>query len=564
MNTGDLNNEWAAAIIELLVQQKVDYFCLSPGSRVTPLSIALANHPKAKAFVHFDERGTAFHALGYAKATGRPAAIITTSGTAVGNLFPAIMEASLSRTPLIVITSDRPPELRDVSANQTLDQVKIFGNYVRFDVDLPTPSAVLSKHYLASTIAQAVFMSLQPPLGPVHLNCMFREPLFSDKPVKEVPSAPLNYDSCAFIPSEELLLKWAAHLFSYKKGIILVGELPVSNNKASIIELSKRLGWPIFPDVFSGLRTDNTVIAHYDLIIRSLGAMPIDALLHLGDRYVSKTLFEWLQKSEPKRCFQVIGHPLRSDPAHMITDRVVCAPELFCEKLLPFVQQKDSDWLEEWHAYDQKTEEIISSCFENKEQISEPSLFFHLQNSLPSDTPLFLANSMPVRDATFFLSKKSLGPILGNRGVSGIDGNIATSVGMAQGLKRPLVSIIGDQTALHDLNSLAQMKNCQHPVILIIINNKGGGIFSFLPIAKKESLIDKFFAAAHGFSFQSGAKLFDLPYYKFRSADELASISLEHSCVIEIETNRQENYQLHQAIYEKVKECLSFVFCTVS
>ncbi|HSX03767.1 MAG TPA: 2-succinyl-5-enolpyruvyl-6-hydroxy-3-cyclohexene-1-carboxylic-acid synthase [Rhabdochlamydiaceae bacterium] len=563
--TGELNDRWAALIVDFLIQQKVDYFCLSPGLRLTPLAIAIANHPEAKAFIHFDERGSAFHALGYAKATGRPAAIVSTSGTAAGNLFPAIMEASLSYTPLIVLTADRPPELRNVADKQTADQVKLFGNYVRFAVDLPTPSPALSHSYLATTIAQSVFISLQAPIGPVHLNCMFREPLFSEKPMTLSSSPALNYDSCAPYPSDELLTKWATNLSQYEKGIILLGVLPEQINKSAIIDFAKKLKWPIFPDIFSGFRTDQSTIAYYDLILKSLPEMPAHALLHLGDRYVSKTVLEWLQRVKPKRCFQVIGHPLRADPAHMITDRVLCAPDVFCEALLPLIPEKDSTWTQQWKILDQKVEETLRTYFSEQRELSEASLFFVLQNCLSPETPLFLANSMPVRDAGFFLSQKTLGKFFGNRGVAGIDGNIATSVGLAQGLKSPLVSVIGDQAGLHDLNSLAQMKKADYPVTLIIINNKGGGIFSFLPISKKQYLFEEFFAASHEFSFESAAKLFDLPYYRFQQADDLSSFfqtPLQTSCLIEIETDRKENFHLHQEIYQKVQECLLSVSCT--
>jgi 2-succinyl-5-enolpyruvyl-6-hydroxy-3-cyclohexene-1-carboxylate synthase len=251
----------------------------------------------------------------------------------------------------------------------------------------------------------------------------------------------------------------------------------------------------------------------------------------------------------------------------MTTDRLLCSPAVFCQRLLPFIPQQKLHWLEEWQEYDRKISETLFEYFDKEETLSEPSLFFALQNNVPDNIPLFLANSMPVRDASFFLSQKKWGPILGNRGVSGIDGNIATSVGMAQGLKSPLISVIGDLAGLHDLNSLAQMKGAKYPVVLIIINNKGGGIFSFLPIAKKQDVLEQFFAASHEFSFESAAKIFDLPYHTFQLIEELSTFfktPLEKSCIIEVETDRQENFHLHQQIYQKVQECLQFASCTVS
>lgn len=560
------NDRWAHLIIDFLYRQNVEYFCVSPGSRSTALTLALAHHPKAKAFVHFDERGTAFHALGYAKATGKPAAIIVTSGTAVANLFPAVMEASLSHTPLILLTADRPPELRDVGANQTVDQVKLFGNYVRLAIDLPCPTSAISESYLATSIAQSVFMAMHAPKGPVHLNCMFREPLFSENKVEHRIFPAINYTESSLQPSEALLEKWAKAFSEYDKGIILLGSLPSDTPFASIEKLSKKLGWPIFPDIFSGFRTSNHAITHYDLILKSIPEMGAQTILHLGDRLVSKTLLEWLQKAKMERSFQVLDIPLRSDPGHLMTDRVLCDPALFCTAILPYIEEKDSTWMDEWTFYDQKVGAILADFFENEEQLSEPSLFFYLQQALGADAALFLGNSMPVRDAQLFLGQKESGPIFGNRGVSGIDGNIATSVGIAQGLQMPVVSVIGDLATLHDLNSLAQMKKAEYPVILVVINNYGGGIFSFLSVAKKQDVFEEFFATSHTLSFEMAAKLFDLPYYNIQDRSTLMEHHFHTSCVIEINTNRQENFLLHQKLYQKVKECLKnpSVFSTVS
>lgn len=553
------NDHWASLIIDHLVKQGIDYFCISPGSRSTPLTLALAHHLHAHASIHFDERGTAFQALGYAKATGKPAAIITTSGTAVGNLFPAIMEASLSFTPLVVLTADRPPELRDNGANQTLDQVKLFGNYVRFAVDLPCPSSSLSEDYLASTIAQLAFMTRYAPKGPVHLNCMFREPLTTGAETARCSSSAPRYDGSEASPSDMTIARWAEELSSYEKGVILLGSMPHDACHRSIEELSQKLGWPIFPDIFSGYRTGKLAIAHYDLILKSSPDLPVDAVLLLGDRFVSKTLSEWLKQASLKRCFQVIDSPLRSDPAHLVTDRLQCNPETFSHRLLPYLEKSSSSWQHFWSEQDEKVEELIKEEFSSYETITEPSLFYLLQEVIGKKTALFLGNSMPVRDANLFLLKEEMGPIFGNRGVSGIDGNIATSVGLAGGLKMPLISVIGDLAALHDLNSLALMKKALYPVILIVVNNRGGGIFSFFPaLAKKEDILEEFFATSHDLSFEKAAELFNLPYQKILSPHKLKDFfqkEIKSSCIIEIETDRKENFLLHEKLYQKVKGC---------
>lgn len=558
--TGALNDRWAKQIIDFLVKQGVDYFCVSPGSRSTALTLALSNHETAHSSVHFDERGTGFQALGYAKATGKPAAIITTSGTAVGNLFPAIMEASMSFTPLIILTADRPPELRDAGANQTLDQVKLFGNYVRFAVDLPCPSTSLSDSYLSSTIAQLVFMSKYAPKGPVHLNCMFREPIFGENPPFTLSPPTPHFETSDLHPSDKTIARWAKQLSQYSKGIIILGSLPHDTDHSSIEALSQKLGWPIFPDIFSGYRTGSQAIAHYDLILKSQPQLSVETILHFGDRLLSKTLLEWLKQNPLQRAFQVLDMPLRSDPAHLITDRLLCPPDAFCTALLPHLEEKPSSWIDMWMDYDQMVEDTISQSFEDSEQLSEPSLFYYLQESLEEKVALFLGNSMPVRDANLFLRKKDFGPIFGNRGVSGIDGNIATSVGIARGLKMPVIAVIGDLATLHDLNSLAMMKKALYPVILLVVNNYGGGIFSFLPVAKKKKPFEEFFATSHDISFEMAAQLFDLPYAKITQPDAFKTFfqqKIESSCVIEIQTSRQENFLLHEKLYSEVKQCFA-------
>jgi 2-succinyl-5-enolpyruvyl-6-hydroxy-3-cyclohexene-1-carboxylate synthase len=563
-----MNEKWCTCLIDQLTLQGVNYFCIAPGSRSTPLVLAIAAHPHAHAMVHFDERGAAFHALGVAKATGKPAAVVVTSGTAVGNLYPAVMEASLTRTPLILLTADRPPELRDCGANQTLDQVKIFGSFLRWEIDLPCPDSALLENYLQRTVAYAVMRACASPFGPVQLNCMFREPLFSPSFESEALShAPIIYASGACEPDTAHLQEWARALSQVKKGVILAGILPPYSSLSSLYALAESLKWPIFPDILSGIRShgaQESIIAHYDLILKSLPDLfKVDAVLHLGDQFVSKTLLEWIDRCKPSLYFSVADHPYRHDPKHSVTHRISCDPLSFCKKLLPILSASSSEWLSEWKFLSREIEEepLQEKMREESAILSEPEIIFSL-NTLPETWALFLANSMPIRDADlFFFPKEKKGPIFGNRGVSGIDGNIATAIGIAQGSKRPTVALLGDQAALHDINSLAQLKKADIPVIFLIINNGGGGIFSFLPIAQKKDIMEEYFAASHSYSFEAAAALFQIPYFRPTSRENWQfiweeTLDKQESCLIEVVTSRHENALLHQKFYATLKEKL--------
>lgn len=554
-----MNERFAKLIVDHLLEHGVRSFCLSPGSRSTPLAYAVFQDDRINALVHFDERGMAFHALGYAKGAKEPVALITTSGTAVGNLLPAIMEASHEGIPLIILTADRPPELRDSGANQSCDQVKIFSSYVRWECDLPCPDAALPEQFIGSTIAQAVYRAIHSPKGPVHLNCMFREPFFTHPPL--VVRSSCHYESSHTTVSTHTVEQWGKRLSSAERGVILVGSLTTPRSLKSIYTLAEHLHWPILPDILSGMRSDgvhHNTIPYYDAILKTNHELNPDLVLHLGDRIVSKTTLEWLQKVNPRTYLMVADHPYRHDPSHILTHRIQCDPSLFCEQLLPFIVRRGS-WLDIWKSHSEHIENQIDSLAGT---LTEPGLIRFLHHYLPAHWALFLGNSMPIRDADqFFFPRFFRGPIFGKRGLSGIDGNIAASIGIAQGCQRPTLAVIGDQTALHDINSLAMLQKAKHPVIFLIVNNKGGGIFSFLPAAEKKEFLKDYLAAAHTFDFEHAAHLFKIPYLSLTDMTQLTrALKEEKSCVIEMHTDRAENYTLHQHI----SSCLSSAFCTVS
>ncbi len=559
-NSGFYNERMAKLLVDLFIRQGVNQFCLSPGSRSTPLALAVSQHPEAKVTVHFDERGMAFHALGIAKATRKPAVIIVTSGTAVGNILPAVMEAAHSDIPLILLTADRPPELRECGANQTLDQVKIFSSFVKWEIDLPCPGPEIPDTYLATTLSHALFRSMQAPKGVVHLNCMFREPLFSAAPIQITQLQATCYEHSDLHPSKTTLEYWGDLLSEREKGIIVLGRVADLQDPSPIYELAEKLGWPVIGDLLSGARSHEkgeNFIAYQDLILKTVSDLKVDTVLHFGERLVSKTLLEWLSSCKPSRYFLVANTHERHDPKHLLTHRLDACPFLFTKLLLPYVEKRSKNsWIMHWKTEEKRTRKKLPDIFAEQKEITEPGIAYALSSSLPSEWALFFASSMPIRDAdTFLFHERALGPIFGNRGVSGIDGNIATAAGIAKGLERSILAVVGDQTFLHDINSLALVKKSKFPVVILVINNSGGGIFSFLPISEKKEFVEEYVAAAHTITFEKAAELFDLPYHFIKSEKELFSaMEQQQSCVIEVQTNRAENYRLHQEITQKLTE----------
>ncbi len=502
-------------IIDQLVQQGVTSFCIAPGSRSTPLVSAAANHKRTKLHVHYDERGLGFFALGLAKGTQKPVAVIVTSGTAVGNLLPAIMEAHHSYIPLILLTADRPHELRHSSANQATDQIKIFQNFVRWQVDLPIDN---EERVFRSMLAQAHAASLQNPPGPVHVNCPFRDPLYK-------PDLAIIEGSPILLTLPRLQID--AYATPKRKGIILAGKLPNPQEIEAIITLAKRLQWPLLADILSNARcfSSKEEIRHFDWIEKPTP----DFVLHFGERMTSKRILEWLKKIRPEYV-HVSPWPALQDPERILTERVQADIPEFCQI---FQGGTDPDWFSSWK--DEEPE------FEETNHFTEVHAMRKLSEILPQDFGVFLGNGMPIRDGDHFLFPKKAKRFFGNRGLSGIDGNIATLAGLAE--EMPMLGFLGDQAALYDLNSLALLRKTKHPAILLISNNFGGGIFHHLPIAASPHF-EELWAAAHDLRFQKAAEMYGLPYSSFDNID------WTKSCVVELTTDRKQNY-LYQKSQKK-------------
>ena len=588
-NAPNINRLWADLIVEELVRCGVDMFCIASGSRSTPLTTAVAAHPKARKVIHFDERGTAFYGLGYARASRRPAVWITTSGTAVANGFPAVVEASMDGVPMLLLTADRPPELRHTGANQTIDQVGIFGDYIRWQFDLPVPSVAVDPAMVLTTIDQAVYRSQRVPNGPVHLNLMFREPLAPDpdgtdigsyltelEPWRRGDESFTSYgDSKPSVDADELDRLWK-DLQDVKRGLIVAGRLDTPAQGKAVFNLSKQLDWPLLPDVGSQLRLGKRGISHhrvdyYDLILGSDSfsrSYRPEAVLHIGKRSTSKRLMEYLKQSRPSPYIVVNDLPGRLDPGHRVSRHIETDIIVFCRRLQeacernPVVDPDTVDWLTTWNMVSTNVAHQLSDFFYLHDGISEPQIARLVSKHIPDGQGLFLAGSMPIRDMDMFGQVGNAAITVGsNRGASGIDGTLASAAGFAAGLKKPVTLLIGDLALLHDLNSLALLRKALVPVIIVVINNNGGGIFSFLPVAKYQSVFETYFGTPHGLTFEQGAAMFEIPYDRAYTTEHFVEMyqnacSTGSATIIEVSTDRSVNYELHMTVQKQINDIL--------
>jgi 2-succinyl-5-enolpyruvyl-6-hydroxy-3-cyclohexene-1-carboxylate synthase len=575
LETARANRLWADLIVEELVRCGVGFFCVAPGSRSTPLVAALADNERAKSLVHFDERGTAFAALGYARATGLAAAWITTSGTAVANGLPAVVEAATDGVPLILLTADRPPELRQTGANQTVDQPDIFGDFVRWRFDLPAPSLDVDPASVLTTVDQAVYRAGRSPKGPVHLNLMFREPLIPGPHDDPSPAAtPERWRDtsepytryAATSPAAdgtEVEVLWE-RLRPVRQGLVIAGRLATRAQGEAVEKLATSLGWPLLPDVGSQVRLggDRRNAAFYDVLLADAAfaeAHTPEAVLHFGGRALSKRLEGFVSGIRPDPYVVVRENPFRLDPGHIVTHSVEAGIEDLCAALGRAASERpslaDASWAEGWRAASGKVGSLFDRVLGPRDGLGEPLVARLVSREVAGDHALVVASSMPIRDLDAFAAADGAGvPVAANRGASGIDGTVGTAAGYAHGLGLPVTLLIGDLALLHDLNSLAMLRGL--PVTVVVLNNDGGGIFSFLPVSEHKPFFEPFFGTPQGVGFESAAKMFGLDYTRPTSAEEFltayrAARSAESPSLIEVETDRDENVAFHRELLER-------------
>ncbi len=566
--------------MEELVRNGIDYFCISPGSRSTPLTTAVARNSRTRSIVCIDERAAAFHALGYARATGHPAVLICTSGTAVANYLPAVVEASVDCIPLIILSADRPPELRQTRANQTINQPHIFGSYVRWEFDMPCPDAQVSPSFVLTTADYAIAISRSPVPGPVHLNCMFREPLLpgehsdteseylatwknntaSARHWSESSSPYTQYEQPQWTAPEPAVKHTASALASARQSLIVVGRLDHKAERQAVEHLITSTGALACADISSGLRLHAKGISlpfiDQALLSAELRAsLQPDVVLYIGGQITSKRLQQFLDArgASGETYITAKSHPFRQDPSHAGGYHLHCDIALFCTAVAAHIAEPHA-MLPIYRAITHATEQRIAAWLRAQPQISEIGVVHDISTRIPASHALFLSNSMPIRDMDMYAAATGARvPIGVNRGASGIDGIIATACGFAVGLARPTTLVIGDLALLHDVNSLVLAARNAQPLIIVAINNSGGGIFSFLPIAQHTDVFEPYFGTPQQFSIAHAAAFAGLAYAQPQSPREFSdvyttAVQQQKSIVIEVQTHRQSNIAQHREL----------------
>ncbi len=577
----NLNYIWAGLMVDELVRNGAECFCMASGSRSAPLALAMARHPSIHPVIHCDERATAFFALGHARATGRPAVWVTTSGTAVANGLPAVIEASQDRVPLILITADRPPEMRDCGSNQTIDQVNLFGRYSRWQFDMPCPDTDIPAEMILTTVDQAYYRATRSPAGPVHINCMFREPLAPEpdggdyhvymdslRSWRSSGGPFTRYSQSVSFPEDRVLDMVLKEAEEAGRGIIVLGKLEWEGERESVRALLGRISWPVLADVTSGFRLGcdlENIIPYYDHILLDANMcdeLKPDFIWHIGGAVTSKRLQEFIRDSGATYIVMK-NHPLRQDPYHKAEYSLETDPSsvstLMNQREISF---SNCSTLNAWKTASGKINETVTGYLSNDGPPNEPSVARSISTTIPADHGLFMANSMPIRDMDMYAGFSDDGPsVAANRGASGIDGIISTAAGYTSGLGAPVTLLIGDLAFIHDMASLRLLKELNLDITVVLLNNNGGAIFSFLPVAAFGKEFETCFGTPHDLTFEHAARLFALTYHNPASQKEFdevyrKAVHEKGPRLIEVNTTRPENLDVHQAIRKHVIQAL--------
>jgi 2-succinyl-5-enolpyruvyl-6-hydroxy-3-cyclohexene-1-carboxylate synthase len=585
MTSTEALTSYVAAFVDELASVKVKDVVISPGSRSTPLAILMAEHPDIHVHLNIDERSAGFFALGIAKAKKRPVALVCTSGTAAANYYPAIVEAYQSRVPLVVITADRPHELRDVGAPQVINQIHLYGQYAKWFVELAIPENTADMlRYIRTTAARAVSTSVTAPQGPVHLNFPLREPLVPNLSQEDLWSAGkrskpahIEVHSGELVCPPAVLEEVAMRVQQYERGIIVCGDYDDEEFAGAVVQLAEKLNYPILADPLSQLRSGKhskqRVITAYDTFLKNEPLVPElkpDIVIRFGAMPVSKPLLLFLKQYEPKEMIVVDGGGGWREPTLSATDMIQCEEKHFCRELCRLTGDSirpSSDWLNKWRFVNEKTTELLKRLMDD-EAISEGKVVTELAALLPDPSTLFVGNSMPIRDVdTFFSANEKSIRILANRGANGIDGVVSSALGVSTN-DVPTVLLIGDLSFYHDLNGLLAAKMNELDLTIILVNNNGGGIFSFLPQSKEEKHFELLFGTPIDIEFEKVVEMYGGHFQSITTWDEFRQ-AVTHSFtkkglkVIEVKTSRDENVMLHRELWKSVSQEMNKVLKTV-
>lgn len=555
MSISSFNRRWAQVILEALTRHGVRHVCIAPGSRSTPLTLTAAENQAFICHTHFDERGLGHLALGLAKASGQPVAVIVTSGTAVANLYPALIEAGLTGEKLILLTADRPPELIDCGANQAIRQPGMFGTHPTVSVNLPRPTQDIPARWLVSTVDSALG---QQTSGGVHINCPFAEPLYGapdetgigwlnelgdwwqgDKPwLREVYG-------------REIAKQRDWFFWRQKRGVVVAGRMNAEEGM-QVAVWAKMLGWPLIGDVLSqtgqplpcadlwlGNSQTTTELAQAQIIIQ------------FGGSLTGKRVLQWQATCQPEEYWIIDPLPGRLDPANHRGRRLSAN---IGEWLEMHPAEKRSAWTEKLAPLARLARDTVKL---GTAEFGEAQIAARLPELLPEGGQLFVGNSLIVRLVDSFAQMPAGYPVYSNRGASGIDGLLSTSAGVQRATARPTLAIVGDLSALYDMNSLALLRQVSAPFVLLVVNNNGGQIFSLLPTPAAER--ERFYCMPQDVNFSHAAAMFGLDYHNPSSWSDLESVVTQawkspRATVVEITVPETDGAQTLQTLLAQVSQ----------
>jgi 2-succinyl-5-enolpyruvyl-6-hydroxy-3-cyclohexene-1-carboxylate synthase len=566
----------AAAIVDELARSGVRHACVCPGARSAPLALALAAHEGIHDWVVTDERSAGFFALGMARQLGEAVALVCTSGTAAANLLPAVAEAFLSEVSLVVLTADRPPELRDCGAPQTIDQIHLYGSHVRWSVDLPGPCADIDLDaHTRTMVCRAVSHAAGVPRGPVHLNVPLREPLVPAEPAalfrfSRAGTPPfVRVADVIQAPDARTIDDLVALAAEHERGLVVAGPRAGISRPEALASLATRLAWPLLADPLSGLRFGTAAgdqADGYDLLLRDpdfRSARP-DVVLQLGALPVSRALQTYLAAERAAHHIVITSPGTWPDPLHAASLVIHAAADAVVSALLDRVAPRaPSPWYAGWRHASRVVRAAVADRLESEAALFEGKVFPTLLETLPAGTVLHVGNSMPVRDLdTFGAASARAVCVAGNRGANGIDGVLSSALGAAATSAHPVVLVVGDLSFLHDVGALQIAARHGLRAVVVVVNNDGGGVFSFLPQARYGAVFERHFGTPHGFAL---APMVEAAGGRFRRIDNWAAfrdairvaLGAPGLDVVEVPSNRRENVRLHRSYVATARHALA-------
>jgi 2-succinyl-5-enolpyruvyl-6-hydroxy-3-cyclohexene-1-carboxylate synthase len=551
---------FCATLVDEWLHCGVRHAVVSPGSRSTPIALEIANRQEIEMHIFHDERSAAFTALGIAKASGVPAILVCSSGTAAVEFHPAVVEAHHSETPILICTADRPAELQGVGAPQTIDQQNLYGVAIRKFVNAEVAND--SESHTWRHIARDLFAtSLGDVQGPVHLNLRFREPLMgfaTNLPPRSASDAVITKKVA--LPSSRSLRKLNKALES-ENGLIIAG--PENYRVESILRLAETLGWPIIADPRSGTRVPNKlVVAGADAILRdedfSKRLRP-DVVLRFGTLPASKVVNSWLSGSGANQVV-ITTTPSLTDPDRQCSLHIVSDIDELCAGLVSVhskesIRNRSLSWLDKWIAAEDSAQKAINAALADEPGLTEPGVARAIYALVPEASHLVVSSSMPIRDVEWFGAPRNGLRVHANRGANGIDGVVSTAVGVALATRQPTTLLIGDIALLHDVNGLINLASRKIDLRIVVIDNNGGGIFSFLPQAQAldEAKFEKIFGTPHDANIKMLAQAHQINTHELTNISDLAEVlSQRGPWLARVVTDRQENVKVHERINQMV------------